>query len=263
MPRIWNLVGFICIASLITGCSSTPSKKRDAATDGASSDTTPGGGDGGDTATEAGEAGEAHEAGEVSGDTAAGDVADVPKADAEVGAPEAAPDIPVVPEVAPDLPVDRPPTNLPNGAPCKVGNWCRTGFCVDDVCCENACNNGCSACVLAKTTRPDGTCAANKDREKMDCGTYCAQIGAAVPAVLKKVCTGGQCVQSSTIMIQEICQKDDKCTVSFCDQPTPTMARCVHTVCPTGGTCCCGAAGNTTNRMCVQRTACTGDRSCS
>lgn len=263
MPRIWNLVGFLCIASLLVGCGSTPQKKRDAGADGASADTAPDGGDSPPADAPVGDAAEAGEAGEVSGDTVAGEVADVPKVDAEVGTPEAAVDVPVVPDVPAEMPVDRPITGLPNGAPCSVNSMCRTNFCVDAVCCENACNNGCSACLMAKTGRPDGMCLADRNKERMDCGTYCAQIGAQVPAVLKKVCTAGQCVQSSTIMIQEICQKEDKCTVSFCDQPTPTMARCVHTVCPTAGTCCCGAAGNTTNRMCVQRTACSGDRSCS
>src|SRR6266404_4627662 len=79
MARIWNLVGYICIASLIVGCGSTPQKKRDASTDGASGDTTPGGGDtAGDGAKEAGEVGEAGEATEVNADAPA---ADAPKAD--------------------------------------------------------------------------------------------------------------------------------------------------------------------------------------
>ncbi|MBI4702217.1 MAG: hypothetical protein HY744_13900 [Deltaproteobacteria bacterium] len=43
--------------------------------------------------------------------------------------------------------------------PCADGAQCKSGFCVDGVCCENACAGGCEACTAAlKANGPDGLC---------------------------------------------------------------------------------------------------------
>ncbi|MBK8255273.1 MAG: hypothetical protein IPK82_21760 [Polyangiaceae bacterium] len=50
-------------------------------------------------------------------------------------------------------------TTLANGAVCTLNAECASGNCVDGVCCNTACNGLCQACVLAKTTVANGTCA--------------------------------------------------------------------------------------------------------
>lgn len=45
---------------------------------------------------------------------------------------------------------------LSNGKPCSAGSECVSTFCIDGVCCENACNGMCSACNVSPATA--GTC---------------------------------------------------------------------------------------------------------
>lgn len=46
-----------------------------------------------------------------------------------------------------------------NGETCTVDDECLSGFCVDDVCCDKACDEECYACSVAtKEAGPDGTC---------------------------------------------------------------------------------------------------------
>jgi hypothetical protein len=53
--------------------------------------------------------------------------------------------------------------DLPLGTACTQDAQCRSGFCVDGVCCENACGGGagndCQACRVAAGSTADGTCA--------------------------------------------------------------------------------------------------------
>lgn len=49
-----------------------------------------------------------------------------------------------------------------NGDLCRASSECRSGSCVDGVCCESACGGGkdidCEACSMAKTGKADGLC---------------------------------------------------------------------------------------------------------
>jgi len=49
-----------------------------------------------------------------------------------------------------------------NGAACNNGNQCSSGFCIDNVCCENSCGNGstndCQACSITRGGSADGLC---------------------------------------------------------------------------------------------------------
>jgi hypothetical protein len=48
---------------------------------------------------------------------------------------------------------------LPQGSPCTDGAACDSSHCVDDVCCDTACDGECHACSAAKNDGTDGTCA--------------------------------------------------------------------------------------------------------
>jgi hypothetical protein len=68
----------------------------------------------------------------------------------------------------PDAPVDQA-SRKANGDPCAQGVECTSDFCVEGVCCNNACTGLCESCVAGQRGRcdpaPDGT------DPKMQCGT--------------------------------------------------------------------------------------------
>lgn len=45
-----------------------------------------------------------------------------------------------------------------NGASCSSNDGCASGFCVDGVCCENACDGPCESCTKAETGAWEGVC---------------------------------------------------------------------------------------------------------
>lgn len=85
------------------------------------------------------------------------------------------------------------------GAPCVNGNDCQSGFCVDSVCCDNACTGLCMACTTAKKGNgADGQCGAiaNATDPDNECAATCNGAGACIgnsagglPA--GSVCLGG------------------------------------------------------------------------
>jgi hypothetical protein len=97
------------------------------------------------------------------------DMAPAPDArpnDANVGAPDVEPDADQ--DVSSDIdPNDGggevagedasdPEGELGNGRPCTSASGCQSGFCVDGVCCANACTTGCHSCAVKGR---EGTCA--------------------------------------------------------------------------------------------------------
>ena len=68
------------------------------------------------------------------------------------------------------------------GAQCAGNNQCSGGACADGVCCTNACQGTCEACVMTKTGVADGHCAAvttntDPDNECSSDGTTCGRTG--------------------------------------------------------------------------------------
>ena len=181
-------------------------------------------------------------------------------ADMMAPAPDAATDAPAPVDLAappPDLAGDLPPrTDQPQGAACGADKECRTGHCVDGVCCDKACNEGCSACNLARTGRADGTCSWARDTNDKPCGKACSSV-ATMPAVVEKICVAGACVVPSAPKVLTSCRDANPCVVAFCDN---NEARCVKTTCPTQGTCCCKSQSG--QRMCSRRDQCTGTKMC-
>jgi hypothetical protein len=158
---------------------------------------------------------------------------------------------------APDLTPDKPPiTNQPQGAECANDGECRTGHCAGGVCCESACNDGCSACTRARTGKANGTCARAQDLEGKACGKACGSV-ATMPAVVEKICSAGACVVPNAPKVLTSCQDANPCVVAFCDN---NEARCVKTTCPQQGTCCCRSGNG--QRACSQRNQCTGSKMC-
>ncbi|HEY2899485.1 MAG TPA: hypothetical protein VGL59_02835, partial [Polyangia bacterium] len=164
-----------------------------------------------------------------------------------------------------DLAIDTTPidpvTNLKNGRACRVGGNCRSGNCIDSVCCDTGCEIDqtlrCNSCLMANTGQPDGVCAADRNRERMKCGTSCAPSYMGAPAVLEMTCLSGTCSVPSLPTVAEICGKQfDKCTTSVCSQASDRDARCVDTLCPSAGTCCCQVRGGDAQRTCVILSAC-------
>lgn len=154
-----------------------------------------------------------------------------------------------------------PPKNQNNGATCTDKSQCKSGFCVDGVCCDKACDNGCSACVRSRTGRSDGTCSAAPDRNAMACGSACANMFSGVPAVVEMLCSAGSCVVPMIPRTLQTCFDEDPCTRNSCDANTSTrQARCVAVGCDQGS-CCCRSSNNT--RQCMRTDQCRGnDRSC-
>ncbi len=103
------------------------------------------------------------------------------------------------------------------GVPCTVGGECLSGFCVDSVCCDVACDSPCTACSKArKGAGADGACgpvAAGTDPKNSctdDGSPSCQQDGA---------CDGsGACRKyaSQAACSPTACTKGSDCTSGFC-----------------------------------------------
>lgn len=88
---------------------------------------------------------------------------------------------------------------LENGDPCTDGAECASGFCVDGVCCESACDGGaeasCSACSVAAGSTADGVCGFASQ------GTECAEAVCSGATELQpaSTCDGqGTCTAEAT-----------------------------------------------------------------
>lgn len=114
------------------------------------------------------------------------------------------------------------------GASCSSPTECQTGYCVDSVCCNTACNSLCSGCSAAKKgsgisgtcgfvaagTDPDNECA---DQGASSCGTNgfcsgngtCALYPAGTPCWFSPICW-----DSTTLVKDFICNDRGVCWVS-------------------------------------------------
>jgi len=138
---------------------------------------------------------------------------------------------------------------LANGDPCLGGDDCASGFCVDSVCCENACQPQCAACDVPGARGqcapvagvvPHGTrtpCANAFDRYSNPCGNHCdgSDVDTCVPAPRGAVCDTS-CVGATATAEPEMsalwlcdgqgsCQQDASfgCLPFSCD---PAAGRC-------------------------------------
>ncbi len=90
-----------------------------------------------------------------------------------------------------------------DGAGCAQAHECRSGFCVDGMCCPSACDSPCSACSAAKGSPADGVCRERSCEDHASCTR---------PAGSGPVCLSE-------------CRSADQCEVGYaCD---PTSRSCV------------------------------------
>lgn len=105
---------------------------------------------------------------------------------------------------------------LPNGSVCSTEMQCASGFCVDGVCCNNACLGECRACSAAKNnTGMDGVCGnvlngSDPDLECLNCST--CDSGACVTD-----CQAGQCCCVVNAMDPGLCELSPATCPSTCN----------------------------------------------
>lgn len=116
------------------------------------------------------------------------------------------------------------------GQPCAKDADCATGYCVDGVCCENACNEPCHACSAAKKgDGVDGVCGAVKDHtdpEKECEGLVCAREARADADAGTALDAGAPCVgeRCFTAACLRTCSTSADCLVGYCDPATHKCA---------------------------------------
>jgi hypothetical protein len=145
------------------------------------------------------------------------------------------------------------PMPLGTGSPCSAGGLaCATGFCIDGVCCENACPAGCRACAAGKTGAANGLCrpipvGMDPDAECPDQGMAsckrsgsCDGLGACSIYPRGTTCGAGSC-SGSMLVPPRTCDGAGTCDPG---QPSP----------------CDGGFACASNQTC--KTSCTVDADC-
>ena len=128
-----------------------------------------------------------------------------------------------------------------SGEACQAATDCLSGYCVDGVCCSNACGNGvvtdCQACSVATGAPSDGTCGV-------------VTVGATVCRPSAGVCDAPElCDGVSTACPSNKYQPNTvgcRAAVDACDAPescTGTAATCPPDVVASAGTLCRSTAG--------------------
>jgi hypothetical protein len=144
------------------------------------------------------------------------------------------------------------------GAACSVGAACASGFCVDGVCCDAACTQGCQACSAAKK-------GGGKDGE---CGPVAAGLDPNDACIQEQGCgTTGSCdgsgscavAQPGALCAEAACASNVHAPAATCDgqgQCVPSVLEpCAPFVCSSAGvvgctTSCTGASGCAPGALC-------------
>jgi hypothetical protein len=156
-----------------------------------------------------------------------------------------------------------PVTKRATGASCACAADCASGFCVDGVCCSEACQGGCRTCGL---TGSEGTCVARPDgsdpRLRSDCAASdpgscgldgrCDGAGACRKYPNGTVCQKGQC-DGASVSGTLVCDGAGHC------RPGPTVV-CDPFSCDPNAKACYGACSS--NSQCVNGHVCDASGSC-
>jgi hypothetical protein len=178
------------------------------------------------------------------------------------------------------------------GAPCESANHCKSGACVDGVCCDSPCSGVCQACSAAlKGQGVDGVCDFVKGGLdlKAECATIgagdcqgdgvCNGAGTCASPTSGNVCAAGTCADSSTQNNASICNASGicesggtspchpyVCSGSACLTSCASTSDCAAGTHCVGGQClelsapgesCAGPDECTTN-FCVEGVCCDG-----
>jgi hypothetical protein len=182
----------------------------------------------------------------------------VPKPPADQGPdglPDLGPDLPSTPdqgpaEAGPDGLQPDVKVTKPNGASCKLGDECDSGFCADGVCCGSACDGACVSCKRAgsegkctpydKDTDPETECQGGHS----DCAGSCDGSGScSYAAKMGNSCGAPVCATDQ--LETGVCESDGTCK--------RTKASC-------GGYAC--ADGSSCRKDCSSPSHCTGVFQC-
>jgi hypothetical protein len=187
------------------------------------------------------------------------------------------------------------------GQPCGAAGECASGFCVDGVCCNNACQGACRSCATGATPgtcanvssgaadprgsckdqgkaacNTDGTCDGNGGCRHYPVGTVCGAGGCNVTTsirTLPRSCDGsGTCAAGTTVSCGAYKCNGDVCfNACGSDEHCVAPATCIGGACGTRGSGSpCTQTSDCGTLVCVagvcqgksRGTACTGDGEC-
>jgi hypothetical protein len=145
-----------------------------------------------------------------------------------------------------------------NGGTCKAAADCKSNFCVDGVCCDQACTGACRSCSLESSKgkcTPLGAGAIDnrnvcKDQGAPSCGTdgKCDGAGGCRKYAVGTVCTGEKCA-ANIYTGASTCNATGQCVA-------PASRPCAPFAC-NGATKCFNACTSTAN--CVSPNVCNGN----
>lgn len=138
----------------------------------------------------------------------------------------------------------------PNGSACGTnGKLCKSGNCVDGVCCDSACGSACHACNLSGKA---GTC--SPEPNGVSCGADACTAG----LFSVQACLAGACKTTSTQCFPYVCAKGSV----GCGQACGSSADCASgAYCDATGKCqvkkkngvSCGGSGECESALCTQK----------
>jgi hypothetical protein len=109
------------------------------------------------------------------------------------------------------------------GASCSSGADCRSGFCTDGICCEEACGGPCRSCAVPGSlgsckSSPDGSACPDGDKCNGDeiCESAICLAGTALVCDDSNPCTSDACFAASGCVFEQLdngtpCDNDDLC----------------------------------------------------
>jgi len=161
-------------------------------------------------------------------------------------------------------------TTLPTGQPCGAGIECTNGFCIDGFCCNNACQNPCQACSLAKKgSGANGTCgaiAANTDPDN-ECPTECNGASACefvngTACTVNSQCQSGACADGfcCNTACSGVCQACSSAKNGLMNGSCGNVTNATDPDAECPGVTVCNGAGACTQL--AQGTACTVNGEC-
>jgi MYXO-CTERM domain-containing protein len=155
-----------------------------------------------------------------------------------------------------------------NGAVCANSNAeCSSGFCIDGVCCDKACNGTCEACNSALTGQTNGSCkpipagqsssGECNDAGPANCGLNGLCNGAAGCQLYSsgtQCANVGACSGESTRYIPDTCNGTGTCIdkgIQACNAGYACVAGVCQTQCTTDSQCASNHWCDTVNAVCV------------